>query len=158
MMKQNTKSVSKTSFNDCDIANESIITASINKPSILLNSHNYLGMTALDIAKSLMYSHYYELKDYYGDKIRLMHIDTDGIILNIDIKDLYKDMKKDIFHDREIGYFKNEDEGMIDEFVCLKAKVYCKKMYGDGYVKKGVQMMTYKFKIINLHYLIMKYW
>ena len=127
MMKQNTKSVSKTSFNDCDIANESIITASINKPSILLNSHNYLGMTALDIAKSLMYSHYYELKDYYGDKIRLMHIDTDGIILNIDIKDLYKDMKKDIFHDREIGYFKNEDEGMIDEFVCLKAKVYCKK-------------------------------
>ena len=38
-----------------------------------------------------MNSHFYKLKDYYGDRMRLMYTHIDGII---ETKHLYKFMKK----------------------------------------------------------------
>ena len=67
--------------------------------------------------------------DFYGDKVHMIYIDTDGIIIQIKAKDLHKDMKIFyIFDDNNLGHLKSEDNyNMIEECVCLKDKIYCKK-------------------------------
>ena len=47
------RKISKDNFDDCDIVDENMITASINKSTITLDSPNYIGITILDITKAL---------------------------------------------------------------------------------------------------------
>jgi hypothetical protein len=40
-----------------------------------------------------MYDFYYRLKERYGDRIKLLYTDTDSLIISIQTKDFYEDMK-----------------------------------------------------------------
>ena len=41
-----------------------------------------------------MIEFYYRLKEKYGDKIKLLYTDTDSLIISINTKDFYEDMKE----------------------------------------------------------------
>ena len=68
----------------------------------------YLGFSVLELSKLLMYETYYDkLEPYFGLKnIQLHYMDTDSFVLNVNTKDIFKDLKKleDIFD------FSNLDE------------------------------------------------
>ena len=67
------------------------------KTKLKMNKPIYVGMTILDISKTLMYEFWYGyLKPKYGDKIKLCYMDTDSLIPFIKTEDFYKVIANDL--------------------------------------------------------------
>ena len=57
----------------------------------------YLGLSILDISKTLMYEFWYNyIKPKYDDKARLCYMDTDSFVIYIKTEDFYKDIAGDV--------------------------------------------------------------
>ena len=127
-------------------------------------------MSILDLSKSLMYDfHYNYIKPKYGNKANLLFTDTDSLMYEIETKDFYKDIEKDVeakfdtsnypedhsgvkqrVNKKVIGMMKDETAGEeITEFVGLRAKLYAYKMDNDKTGKrcKGVKKSVVKKEI-----------
>ena len=64
------------------------------KTKLVLNKPVYTGMTILDNSKILMYDFFYnELKKQYGSRCELLYTDTDSLLLEIEMDDVYKDIE-----------------------------------------------------------------
>ena len=120
----------------------------------------YLGFSVLELRKLLMYKTYYDkLQPYFGqENIQLHYMDTDSFVLSVNTKDIIKDLKnlEDIFdfsnldendelfsnkNNKVIGKFKIETpkKVWIDEFLCLRSKMYASKCGNDSKNKlKGI--------------------
>ena len=67
------------------------------KTKVKMNKPIYLGMSMLDISKTLMYEFwYYYIKPNYQDKAKLCYMDTDSFIIHIKTEDFYKDIADDV--------------------------------------------------------------
>ena len=56
-----------------------------------------VGQAILDKSKELMYQFYYEyLKPKYKEKVKLLYMDTDSFILEIETDDFFEDTKEDL--------------------------------------------------------------
>lgn len=125
---------------------EYIAGVSMAKSIIKLDKPIYVGMTILDLSKTLMYNFHYNIimKQYNNDynKVKLLFTDTDSLCYHIETNDIYKDMKE-YYHEYDfsdypkehflfsndnkkvIGKFKCETSGVpITEFVGLRSKMY----------------------------------
>ena len=104
----------------------------------------------LDKSKELIYEFWYKyLKPKYKEKIKLLYMDTDSFVLEIETDDFYKDTKDDLkewfdtskynkdmvlpkeyaknasVNKKVIGKMKDElDKGYMREFIALSPKVY----------------------------------
>ena len=57
----------------------------------------YLGMSILDISKTLMYEFWYDyINPKYGYKVKLCYADTDSFIINIKTEDFFEDISNDV--------------------------------------------------------------
>ena len=57
----------------------------------------YLGISILDITKTLMYKFWYEyIKPKYGHRAKLCYTDADSFIIHIITEDFYKDISDDV--------------------------------------------------------------
>ena len=158
--KQMIKISSKPTFVSSKIFDENIVAVRRVKESLLMNKPIYVGMSILDISKSLMYEfHYNHIKAKYGSKARLLFTDTDSLCYEIETKDVYEDFwsNKHLFdfsgydkgskywddtNKKVIGKFKDETDGVpIVEFVGLRSKMYSfEKRDGKSVNRaKGVQ-------------------
>ena len=64
---------------------------------LYFNKPVYLGMSILELIKSLMYDFDYNyVKTKYGYKAKLLFTDTDSLTYEIRTKDFYKDINPDI--------------------------------------------------------------
>ena len=124
-----------------------------------MNKPVYLGMSILDVSKTLMYKFWYDyFKPKYGDKAKLCYTDTDSFIIHIITEDFFEDISNDVesWYDtsnydendkrplpigknkKVIGLFKDELGGRImKEFCALRAKTYSYLMDDDSEVKKS---------------------
>ena len=67
------------------------------KEKVKMNKPVYLGMSKLDISKTLMYEFWYHyLKPKYQDKPKLCYMDTHSFIIQIKTKDFPKDIVNDV--------------------------------------------------------------
>ena len=67
------------------------------KTKLYFNKPVYLGMSILDLSKSLMYDfHYKYIKIKHGDNAKLLFTNTDSLAYEIKTKDFYKDINPDI--------------------------------------------------------------
>ncbi|XP_022807622.1 uncharacterized protein LOC111344644 [Stylophora pistillata] len=169
------KLVNKVNFKQCTIFSENLCAIHMRKTQVTFNKPLYLGMSILDISKTLMYDfHYNYIKSKYGDdRAKLLFTDTDSLCYEIQTDDFYKDIKDDVnclfdtsniskdhfsgipsgVNKKVIGKFKDEAGGkIIEEFVGLRAKLYSYKMFEDGKeekkckgVKTGVVERTISF-------------
>ena len=127
---------------------------------VVMDKPIYLGFTVLELSKLHMYETYYDkLQPFFGqENIQLHYMDTDAFILSINTKDIIKDLKnlEDIFdfsnldkthelfsnkNKKVIGKFKIETPKniWIDEFICLRSKMYAFKCGDDSKNKlKGI--------------------
>ena len=137
------KHCSKPTFVSCKIFNENLVAVHKIKESLTLNKPHYVGMSILDISKTLMYDfHYNYIKEKCGNKAELLFTDTDSLTYNIKTDDVYEDFWKDknkfdfsnyhqnsILFDESnkkvIGKMKDEISGVpIRKFIGLRSKMY----------------------------------
>ena len=142
------KLAAKLNYDCCTIFDENLIAVHMKKTKLYFNKPFYLGMSILDLSKSLMYEfHYNYIKTKYGDKAKLLFTDTDSLAYEIKTKDFFKDIEKRFdtsdyrtnhpsgiktgLNSKVLGMFKDEAGGRpIVEFVCLRDKLYSYKMLG----------------------------
>ena len=109
-----------------------------------MNKPIYLGLSILEISKTLMYEFWYDyMKPKYNDKVKLCYMDTDSFIINIKTNDFYEDIASDVKNrfdtsnyevnrplptgknKKVIGLMKDELGGkIITENVTLRPKTY----------------------------------
>ena len=114
------------------------------KTKVKMNKPIYLGLSILEISKTLMYEFWYDyMKPKYDNKVKLCYMDTDSFIMNIKTNDFYEHITNGIENRVDISNYeinrplptgKNkkviglmEDElggKIITEFVTLRPKTY----------------------------------
>ena len=114
------------------------------KTKVKMNKPIYLGMSILDISKTLMYEFWYDyVKPKYQDKTKLRYMDTDNFAIHTKTEYFYEDITNDVEkwfdtcnYDKDdkiplrvgknkkvIGLFIDElGAKIIKEFVKLRAK------------------------------------
>ena len=74
-----------------------LIAMKMKKTKVKMNKPIYLGMSILDISKTLMYAFWYDyIKPKYKDKEKLCYMDTDSFVIYIKSDDFYKDIADDV--------------------------------------------------------------
>ena len=154
------KQQSKLAFSGIHKSYENCDSYTFKQNEVLMDKPIYLGFSLLELSKLLMYETYYDkLQAYFGqENIQLHYMDTNSFVLSVNTKDVIKDFKnlEDIFdfsnldkthelfsnkNKKVIGKFKIEtpEKIWIDEFVCLRSKMYAFKCGNDSKNKlKGV--------------------
>ena len=155
------------------IFSKNLAAVHMKKVKLYFNKPVYIGMSILDLSKTLMYDfHYNYIKPKYGENAKLLFTDTDSLAYEIETEDFYRDISSDVkekfdtsnypkdhpsgiltgVNKKVIGMFKDEASGkQIAEFVGLRAKLYSYRVE-DSYeekkckgVKKAVIKKTITF-------------
>ena len=163
----------KPNYQHQTIFSKNLAAVHMKKVSLKFNKPVYLGMSILDLSKTLMYDfHYNYIKPKYDDRAKLLFTDTDSLAYEIQTEDFYRDISSDVkskfdtsnypknhpsgiltgVNKKVIGMFKDEAAGkQIAEFVGLRAKLYSyrvEKSYEEKKckgVKKAVLKKTISF-------------
>ena len=62
-----------------------------------MNKSIYLGMSILDISKTLMFDFWYDyIKPNHRDRAKLFYIDTESFVIHIKTEDFYEDIADDV--------------------------------------------------------------
>ena len=94
------KLAKKHNFKSATIFSENLVAVHMRRTSVKLKKPIYLGMSILDISKTLMYDfHYNYIKPMYGNDAELLFTDTDSLCYEITTKDFLKDISEDV-HER----------------------------------------------------------
>ena len=140
------KLISEPNYHTTKRFSENLLAREMKKTKVKMNKPVYLGMSILDISKTLMYKFWYDyIKPKYEDRAKLCYTDTDSFIIHIITEDSFEDFADDVTewfdtsnydenHKRPLpigmnknvyGFFKNELGGKIlKEFVALRAKTW----------------------------------
>ena len=169
------KLAKKPNFDRVNIFTKNLIAVHMHK-TINLRKPIYLGMSILDLSKTLMYDfHYNYIKKKYRKKANLLFTDTDSLCYEIKAQDFFKDISVDIHSKFDtsnftkdhpsgietgvnktvIGMMKSETGGkQIAEFVGLRNKLYAYRMDDDEEDKKckGIKKGVVKKKIMFKDY------
>ena len=87
------KLTAKPNNDRCTIFDENLIATQMKKTKLYFNKQVYLGMSILNLSKSLMYDFQYNyIKTKYGNKAKLLVTDTDSLAQEIRTNDFYKDI------------------------------------------------------------------
>ncbi len=168
--------VKKPNYKRVSEFDENLVAVHMERTTVKLDKPIYLGMSILDLSKTLMYEFHYDyVKPKWGDKAELLFTDTDSLCYEIQTDDVYEDIRNDVGrwydtsnYDKDhfsglysgknkkvIGYFKDECGGeIIKEFVGLRAKSYSYEM-SDGKAEKkckGVKKYVVKKYITHEDY------
>jgi len=127
------------------------------KTELVFDKPVYLGMSILNLSKTLMYDFHYKYnKKNFSSKVNLLFTDTDSLCYEIETEDIFRDISADVqekfdtsnfspnhpsslstgINKKVPGMFKDEAGGaIITEFVGLRAKLYAIKTL-DGEEEK----------------------
>ena len=138
------KLVSEPNYHTTKHISENLLAIEMRKTKVKMNNPVYLGMSILDISKTLMYEFWYGyIKPKYGDRTEFSYMDTDSFVVHILTEDFYRNIANDVerwfdtsnydetddrpltvgMNKKGIGLFKNELRGKIMvEFCAVRPK------------------------------------
>ena len=142
--KKRNKLVSEPNYHTINLILEVLSIIEMKKTKLKKNKPIYLGLSILEISKTLMYEFWYDyMKPKYNDNVKLCYTDTDSFIINIKTNNFYEDIASDVENrfdtsnyevkrplpmgknKKVIGLMKDELGGkIISEFVTLRPKTY----------------------------------
>ena len=95
--KQRKRLVLETNYHSHKKFSENVMAIEMKKTKVKMTKPIYLGMSMLDISKTLMYEFWYGyIKPKYGDRARLCYTDTDSFVIHIFTEDAFKDIAPDV--------------------------------------------------------------
>ena len=81
------------------------------KAKVKMNKPVYLGMSILDISKTLMYKICYDyIKPKYEDRAKLCYTDTDSLIIHIITEDFFEDSADDVTKEFDTSNYDQNDK------------------------------------------------
>ena len=142
--RKRSKLVSEPNYHTINLISEDLSIIEMKKTKVKMNKPIYLGLSILEISKTLMYESWYDyIKPKYNNDVKLCYMDTDSFIMNIKTNDFYKDIANDVENrfdtsnyevNRPLPTGKNKKvivlmkDGLggkiITEFVTLRPKTY----------------------------------
>ena len=142
--KKRSKLVSEPNYHTINLISEDLSIIEMEKTKVKMNKPIYLGLSILEISKTLMYEFWYDyMKPKYGNDVKLCYMDTDSFVMNIKTNDFYRDIANDVEsrfdtsnyevnrplptgkNKKVIGLMKDELGGkIITEFVTVRPKTY----------------------------------
>ena len=155
--KRTNQLVSEPRYHTTKWFSEILLAIEMKKIKVKINEPVYLGMSILEINKTLMYEFWYDyIKRKYQDNAKLGYMDTDGFISHIKTEDFYEDIADDVKkrfdtsnyevnrplrtgkNKKVIGLMKDELGGKImTEFAALRPKTYSYLMVNGNSDKKA---------------------
>ena len=91
------KLVSEPNYHTTKRFSENLLAIEMKKTKVKMNKPIYLGMSILDISKTLMYNFWYDyFKPKYGDRAKLCYTDADSFIIDIITEDFFEDFADDV--------------------------------------------------------------
>ena len=73
------------------------MTIEMKKTWVKMSRPLYLGMSILDISKTLLYEFWYDyIKPKYGERAILFYTDTDSFVIYIITEDFFEDISNDV--------------------------------------------------------------
>ena len=162
--------IAKPNFHSRSIFSDNLAAVQLNRTEITITKPIYVGMSVLDISKTHMYDfHYNFMKKHLGKSCKLLYTDTDSLIYDIQGTNIYDLMRQNLdkfdtsdypedntqllprVNPKKVGLFKDEcNSAILEEFLGLKSKLYCLKIFGEKEVQKkakGVKTHVVKNKI-----------
>ena len=95
--KRRKRLVSEPNYHSHKRFSEHLMAIELKKTKVKMTKPLYLGMSILDISKTLMYEFWYGyIKPKYGDKAKLCYTDTDSFVIHIITEDFSKDISGDV--------------------------------------------------------------
>ena len=95
--KRRNQLVSEPNYHTTKWFSEKLLAIEMKKTKVKMNKPIYLGLSILEISKTLMYEFWYDyMKPKYGDNVKLCYMDTDSFIMHIKAEDFYKDIVDDV--------------------------------------------------------------
>ena len=142
--KKRSKLVSEPNYHIINLISKNLSITEMKKTKVKMNRPIYLGLSILEISKTLMYEFWYDyMKPKYNDNVKLCYMDMDSFIINIKTNDFYEDIASDVENrfdtsnyevnrplptgknKKVISLMKDELGGKkITEFVTLRPKKY----------------------------------
>ena len=155
----------KLNYNSWTWFSENLVAIHMNRIKLYFNKPIYIGMSILDISKTLIYDfHYNYMIPKFKNNQQLLFTDTDSLCYEIKNVDFYEEIKPDInlrfdtsdypknnkfgfpqVNKKVLGLMKDEFAGKIAlEFVGLRSKMYCLQLsenFDNIKKAKGVKKM-----------------
>ena len=142
--KKRSRLVSEPNYHTINLISEDLSIIEMKKTKVKMNKPIYLGLSILEISKTLMYEFWYDyMKPKYNDKVKLCYMDTNSFIIKIKTNDFYEDIANHVENrfdtsnyevnrplptgknKKIIGLMKDKLGGkIIAEFVTLRPKTY----------------------------------
>ena len=95
--KKRNKLVSEANYHTINLISEDLSIIEMKKPEVKMNKPIYLGLSILEISKTLMYEFWYDyMKPKYNGNVKLCYMNRDSFIMNIKTNDFYKDIGSDV--------------------------------------------------------------
>ena len=141
--------VNKPNFEELKIFDEFLIAVKMRKTKVWMNKPVYVGMSILDLSKTLMFSFQYGYVKKKWKKVEVLYSDTDSLVLKIETDDFFADISGDVAewfdtndfpknhpavlgglpimkeNKKKIGLMKDECGGkIVTEWVALRPKLY----------------------------------
>ena len=89
--------VSEPIYNTTKLFTENLLAIETRKTQILMNKPVYLGLSILDLSKTVMYEFWYDyVKPKYGENAKPCYMDTDSLIVPVKTDDIYEDIAEDV--------------------------------------------------------------
>ena len=149
--------VSEPNYHTTKYFSENLSAIEIKKIKVKMNNSVYLGLSILEISKTLMCQFRYDyVKPKYQNNAKLCYMDTDSFNINIKTEDFYEDIAHDVEkrfdtsnyevnrplpkgkNKKVIGLMKDELGGKImTEFAALRLKTYSYLMDDGNSDKKA---------------------
>ena len=91
------KLVSETNYHTTKHFSENLLVTEMKKAKVRMNKPVYLGMSILDISKTLMYEFWCDyIKPKYGDRAKLCYTDTESFVIHIITEYFYEDIADNV--------------------------------------------------------------
>ena len=95
--KKRSKLVSEPNYHTINLISEDLSIIEMKKTKVKMNKPIYLGLSILEISKTLMHEFWYDyMKPKYANNVKLCYMDTDSFIMNIKTNDFYEGISNDV--------------------------------------------------------------
>ena len=103
--------VSDPNYHTSKHFSENLFAIEMEKTKVKMNKPVYLGMSILDISKTIIYEFWYDyIKQKYQDNAKLCYKDTDSIIIHIKTEDFYRDIADDVEKWFDVPNYSEDDK------------------------------------------------